>query len=410
MIRDFKTASLMDMQLPPAQKTKLWHEGIVRNPAAMNVLSSLLENFSTTESDAESIVDDVIHTDRLMKKHAVNFFSYRGNQIPPEAYYAVLARSLIEDAPEWFPYLPANYAELATELKRIDGKPEIISDIKVDRAVRFCHYIEIAIALQKFRDGLRDGTISVKAGSNKNGNQENKVALQRYNSLVPHVKDHLQQGFEIIGDIRNLTVDIDYFLNHYSDDFAWYVRLGSQDKHHVLDKDHLFKKVEMQDIGHIREAFDLAFDYYKTKYKDDPFTAYYEFCENVLSPYNVFRQAYHELNDKSAVMALTRNFSEATDGQAYKSVSRSTLEMHKAAATICDLSYHIKKMSGSIHQPFIMTTHMVDLYEKLIASENLPCPQPLLAGDLQTMRNRAIDTYNKLAVLNEIDTYENPAP
>ncbi len=413
MRHNFKTASLMDMRLPSRLKERLWREGLVRNAPLMDVVASLSHEYVETEAQAQTLIDDVIEVNGKITQHAGDFFSYRNGTVPEEIYYGLAAGTLIDMAPEWFPNLPDSYHGLKRQLQIIDDTPEAIGGQRIERTARFCHYISTVMGLENFRTGLRSGSICVDAPGPGNNYTMPEEANKRYKDLVQHVKDHFKPGFPIIGDARRLTIDIDYFFNHYADDFAWYVALASKEKGNVLNADFLYDKIGMPDSAKIRAVFKLTYDFYKAKNKNDPYSAYYEFCEKSLSPFQIFMASSPGTAERSAMTALAYDaVSHPESGKTGLVLPRKTFDVLKVADTISELAYLRMRLRGSAHQPCIMPDEICDLHAKLQASEEISCQKEILMTNFDKERRKAIALYDDITGFYNIEPYstEGPAP
>lgn len=403
MLENFKTASLIDMQLPPSLKEKLWREKLVNNPALMDVISTLSKHYATDERTAAELVEDAIRVSKTVSTHAGNFFSYRNNVVPAEAYYALLARFFIQTNPEWFTHLTDGYRDLSKELDLVDETPSLASNIRIGRLAKFCHYIELAAALTNYRNGLRSGKISLKLPNSHNNGNHSQEWQKRY-ELVDHVKSDIREGHEIVGDIRRLTIDIDQFLNHLDDDFSWHMRLGAEHQERVLDNDFLFDHLSVNDVGRIRETFNLTYEFYKAKHRDDPFAAFYEFSEECFSPFHIFRSSFQPLTEKSAVSALAHDaLSHNGDSGLVSRLPGTTYNAFKTASFMSGLARSSMRMWGSAKTPFILSEDMENFHDLLLASADRLCPGTVLDDSFQRHRAKALDVYNGIARQHDIE-------
>lgn len=410
MKAQFRTASLLDLKLPPQLKEKLWRSGLVQNAAALHVISALSNDFITSEQEADNIIDEMIATNRLVGKYADSFFRYRKNIPPEEAYYAVMARTSIGMAPELFPTLPDDYYRLSDQLETIDFQPDSINDVRVSPQTRFCHYIETLRDLENFRFSLRSGRAQIT----------HDTTLATYNKLVHHAKTHLQAGPMIVEDIRKITQDIDFVFNHYNDDFAWFIQTGIKDGSRISSNEFLFTETEIPNIGRSREVFDAAYDFFKDK-NTDRFSAYYEFSEKFLSPLSVFLTNFSEISEAALVYVLSKPLldegidifqptSSLNDNEALESrfedyqggkISKTCIRVYDCAKGLSDLVYHTMKMWGSAHQPFVFVNQVPELLEKLEATEKLSYQGLTMENYMRKYREMAADTYNNIAKANE---------
>lgn len=410
MKAQFRTASLIDLKLPPQLKQKLWRSGLVNNAPALHVISALSNIYISSEQEAESIIDEMAATLHLVKKYADRFFSYRKGIPPEEAFYAVMARSSIGMAPELFPTLPDDYYHLSDQLETIDFQPSSINDIRLSPQARFCHYIETLRDLENFRFSLRSGRADIL----------HDTTGTQYNKIVQHAKTNFQAGPAIIEDIRKLTQDIDFIFNHYNDEFAWFIQTGIREGNKVSSNEFLFQETEIPDIGRSREIFNAAYDFFKNKNADE-LSAYYEFSEKILSPLSVFLTNFTEISEGALIYALSKpaldegadlfeSVQGLNDNEAIEShfedyqggrISKTSIRVYECAKGLSDLVYHTMKMWGSAHQPFIFVNQVPELLGKLEATENLSYQGLALEDYMQKYRSIAADTYNNIAKANE---------
>ena len=410
MKAQFRTASLLDLKLPPQLKEKLWRSGLVHNAPALHVLSVLSTSFISTEQEANSIIDEMLDMDRLIKEYSGSFFYYRKGVPPEEAIYAAMARTTIAMAPELFPNLPQDYHSLADQLETIDCRPESINDIRISPQAKFCHLIELTRDLKTFRHSLRSGRLATDSDTTQTS----------YNKIVAHAKNDLQAGLGIIEDIRKMTQDIDFIFNHYNDEFAWFIETGIREGERIFSNDFLFAETEIPDIGRSREVFNAAYNYYKAKHLDG-YSAYYEFSEKVLSPLSIFLTNFSGISETSLIYALSKPVIDEgsqivapvntlNDNQASDSIdeyfpggkiSITSVRTYACARGLSELVYHTIKMWGSAHQPFVFVNQVPERLEKLEATENLPYRGLTLENYMQKYRGMAADTYNNIAKANE---------
>lgn len=409
MKEHFRTASLIGMKLPAFLKERLWRSRLIENPAALHVLSTLSNSFIETKTEASCLTEEMIKTDLLIRQHSNEFFYYRKGIVPPECLYATAAKNSIAMAPELFPNLPEGYKALEVELEKLKSNPEAINDARVTPQAKFCHLIEVLKNLQDYNFSLRSGKLA--AGDSEAGTL--------YKSIVEPAK-LIKAGPSIINDILKLTQDIDFFFNHYQDEFAWYIETGIREKASIFNNDYLFDELEIPDAGRSRSVFNSVYDHSK-QINSDSYSAYYDFCEKVLTPARMFITNFSNLSEESFIYALVKpaaasgfEFFEAdpvlNDNEAEDSlftefqglrISKEVANVYECAETLSSLVYHTLRMWGSTHQPFVFYSQVNELLEKLEATGNVDYHGLPMESYMQKYREMAADLYNNIAKKNQ---------
>lgn len=419
----------MDLKLPSVEKERLWRTGLVSNSAVMDVLSSFSQNWITSEAEAAAYVDEAILTDSLIKRYAQDFFS---GMVPAEVYYLALARTAIQYEPHWFSHLPENYSWIASQLNELDARPDRLPIAALSPQTELCHHLECYLHLRRLRYALRSGNI-VAGGE--------MVSHKLYNPIVPHVKADFYEGPSISKDCRLLTQDIDFIVNYYNADNAWYIKTAAEKKENVLDNDFVFIDVELPETPNIKYVFDFVYNDYKEKCEDG-YSAYYKFCEEVLWPLSIFIDSYKDnpIDESVYIFALTHRtrlerklgneisrlndnpglyidhlFNISSDSHFINdslSIPQDKVDAFKSANILSDMVIKNMRMWGKHTQPYIYAAQVDDFYTRLRSTESLSCNGLPMHNYLIEYRKIAANNYNIIAKANPKLTpvYSPPSP